>query len=421
MGALQEPHLIPVERALEIVLDNARTLPTENVDFQDAPGRVLAEDVVSDLDLPPFPRSAVDGFALRSADVKSPPSQLRVVGVVPAGASPAFHVNGGEAAQVMTGAPVPEGTDAVQMVEKTRLEGERVEILEAVRLGKNIAPRGDEVKEGDIVLWKGTRLDAASVAVAATVGKVKLPVGRRARLAVIATGDELVDPATKPGPGKIRNSNAFSLVAQARSAGAEVRNLGVAKDTEESLRRLIRDGLGGDVLLLSGGVSMGRFDLVEGVLGELGVRTLFDRVALKPGKPLVFGISPGGGLVFGLPGTPVSTMVTFELFVRPALAKMEGCGEPRRPLLSATLRDSLSSKGARRAFLPGWIEPEGSSLAAHPIATRGSADIVAFSKANALLIVPEDEERLAAGQTVQVYPLDRFLYREDRWHGAQPS
>lgn len=409
MGALQEPHLIPVEKALEIVFDNARTLPTEDVDFQDAPGRVLAEDVVSDLDLPPFPRSAVDGFAVRSVDVKSSPSQLRVVGVVPAGALPAFHVNSGEAAQVMTGAPVPEGADAVQMVEKTRLEGERVEILEAVRSGKNIAPRGDEVKEGDIVLWKGTRLDAASVAVAATVGKVKLTVGRRARLAVIATGDELVDPAAKPGRGKIRNSNGFSLVAQARCAGAEVRNLGVAKDTEESLRRLIRDGLGGDVLLLSGGVSMGRFDLVEGVLGELGVRTLFDRVALKPGKPLVFGISPGGGLVFGLPGNPVSTMVTFELFVRPALAKLEGCGEPRRPLLSATLRDSLSSKGARRAFLPGWIEPEGTGLAAHPIATRGSADIVAFSKANALLIVPEDEERLAAGQTVQVYPLDRFL------------
>ena len=402
--------MIPVEKALEIVLDNARALPTENVDFQDAPGRVLAEDVVSDLDLPPFPRSAVDGFALRSADVKSPPSQLRVVGVVPAGVSPAFHVNGGEAAQVMTGAPVPAGADAVQMVEKTRLQGERVEILEAVGSGKNIAPRGDEVKEGDIVLGKGTRLDAASVAVAATVGKVKLTVGRRARLAVIATGDELVDPASKPGRGKIRNSNAFSLVAQARCAGAEVRNLGVAKDTEESLRRLIRDGLEGDVLLLSGGVSMGRFDLVEGVLGELGVRTLFDRVALKPGKPLVFGISPGGGLVFGLPGNPVSTMVTFELFVRPALAKMEGCDEPRRPLLSATLRDSLSSKGARRAFLPGWIEPEGSGIAAHPISTRGSADIVAFSKANALLIVPEDEERLAAGQTVLVYPLDRFLY-----------
>ena len=410
MGAVQEPHLIPVEKALEIVLDNARALPTENVDFQDAPGRVLAEVVVSDLDLPPFPRSAVDGFAVRSADVKSPPSQLRVVGVVPAGVLPAFHVNGGEAAQVMTGAPVPEGADAVQMVEKTRLQGERVEILEAVGSGKNIAPRGDEVKEGDIVLGKGTRLDAASVAVAATVGKVKLTVGRRARLAVIATGDELIDPASKPERGKIRNSNAFSLVAQARCAGAEVRNLGVAKDTEESLRRLIRDGLAGDVLLLSGGVSMGRFDLVEGVLGELGVRTLFDRVALKPGKPLVFGISPGGGLVFGLPGNPVSTMVTFELFVRPALAKMEGCDEPRRPLLSATLRDSLSSKGTRRAFLPGWIEPEGSGIAAHPISTRGSADIVAFSKANALLIVPEDEERLAAGQTVEVYPLDRFLY-----------
>ena len=410
MGALQEPYLIPVQKAHEIVLDNVRALASENVDFQVAPGRVLAEDIVSDLDLPPFPRSAVDGFAVRSEDVQSPPSQLSVVGMVPAGASPEFRVSAAEAAQVMTGAPVPEGADAVQMVEKTRLEGERVEILETVRSGQNIAPRGDEVRQGDIVLRKGTRMDAASVAVAATVGKVQIRVGRRPRLAVIATGDELVDPASTPGPGKIRNSNGFSLVAQARLAGAEVRYLGVAKDNEESLRELIQDGLQADVLLLSGGVSMGRFDLVEGVLGHLGVRTLFDRVALKPGKPLVFGISADeGGLVFGLPGNPVSTMVTFELFVRPALAKMEGCSEPNRPLLSATLRDTLSSKGTRRAFLPGWIEPDGSGIAAYPISTRGSADIVAFSKANALLIVPEEDERLAAGQTIQVYPLDRFL------------
>jgi molybdopterin molybdotransferase len=413
--------MIRVEEALEIVLDNTRALPPETVDFQEALGRLLAEDILSDLDLPPFSRSAVDGFALRAADLASPPSNLRVVGVVPAGCLPSFQVNAGEAAQVMTGAPVPEGADAVQMVERTRLAGDRVEVLEAVPSGQNIAPRGDEVRAGDVVLWKGTRLDPASVAVAATVGKVKLPVGRRPRVAVIATGDELVDPSDKPGPGKIRNSNGFSLVAQARTCGAEVRYLGVAKDTEESLRERIRDGLGSDVLLLSGGVSMGRFDLVEKVLEELEVRTLFDRVALKPGKPLVFGIAPGGGLVFGLPGNPVSTIVTFELFVRPCLAKMEGCGQPRRPLLSASLKDPVTSRGSRRTFLPGWIEPEGSGMVAYPISTRGSADIVAFSKANALLVVPEDKERLVAGQTVEVYPLDRFLFREDRWHAGHRS
>jgi len=413
--------LIAVEQALQIVLENTPTLPKENVAFQEATGRLLAEDVVSDIDLPPFSRSAVDGFALRVVDLRSLPAPLRIVGLVPAGSFPSFRVNRGEAAQVMTGAPIPQGADAVQMAENTRVAGDRVEVLASVPAGQNIAQRGEEVKAGEIVLWKGARLDAASVAVAATVGKIMLPVGRRPRVAVIATGDELVDPAAKPEPGKIRNSNGFSLTAQARSSGAEVRYLGVALDTEESLRELIGEGLEADALLLSGGVSVGRLDLVEKVLAGLGVTTLFDAVALKPGKPLMVGLSSHGGLVFGLPGNPVSTMVTFELFVRPALAKMEGCRQPQRPVLSATLKDALSNRGPRRAFLPGWIEPEAGGLVAYPIATRGSGDIVAFAKANSLLIVPEETVRLAAGQTVGVYPLDRFLFREDPWHAARPS
>ncbi len=412
--------MIPVEEALRIVLENTRGLPNEIVDFQEASGRVVAEDVPSDTDLPPFSRSAVDGFALQAADLRSLPAELRVVGMVPAGSIPSFEIKRGEAAHVMTGAPVPEGADAVQMVERTRVAGDRVEVLEAVTTGRNIAPRGQEVKAGEIVLRKGTRLDPASLAVAATVGKVELLVGSRPRVAVVATGDELVDPATTPNPGQIRNSNSFSLVAQARASGADVSYLGVARDTEASLGELIGQGLGRDVLLLSGGVSMGQYDLVEKTLAKFGVRTLFEAVALKPGKPLVAGVA-GDGLVFGLPGNPVSTMVTFELFVRPALAKMEGCEQPQRPILSAKLKHSLSSRGPRRAFLPGWIEPETAGLVAYPITTCGSADIVAFAKANSLLIVPEDTERLGAGQTVGVYPLDRFLFSESRWHAAHPS
>lgn len=413
--------MIPVEEALRIVLDQTRVLPHQTVDFQLALGRVLAEDVSSDTDLPPFPRSAVDGFALQAQDVLSVPAELRVVGVVPAGSLPSFAIRQGEAAHIMTGAPVPQGADAVQMVERTRTTDDRVEILETVTAGQHVAPRGQEVKAGEIVLCKGTRLDPVSVAVAATVGKVRLPVGSRPRVAVIATGDELVEPGTVPGPGQIRNSNGYSLVAQARSAGADVSYLGVARDTEEPLRELIGQGLDHDVLLLSGGVSAGRFDLVERVLGELGVRILFDAVALKPGKPLVAGVAERGRLVFGLPGNPVSTMVTFELFVRPALAKMEGCPEQRRPVLSATLKGPLSSRGPRRAFLPGWLEPETAGLAAYPIPTCGSADIVAFAKANSLLIVPEDIEQLGVGQSVHVYPLDRFLFGENPWHAAHPS
>jgi molybdopterin molybdotransferase len=250
-----------------------------------------------------------------------------------------------------------------------------------------------------------------------------LRVGGRPRVAVIATGDELVPPPEKPGPGQIRNSNGFSLLAQARAVGAEGIYLGVAKDNEASLSEKIREGLARDVLLLSGGVSVGRFDIVEDVLKAFGVRLLVDAVAVKPGKPLVFGTGRERNLVFGLPGNPVSTIVTFELFVRPAIAKMEGSANPRRPHLTATLKGLLASPGPRRAYLPGWIEPaeNGGLPLAYPIPTRGSADIVAFSKANGLLILPENLDRLEPGRTVRVHPLDSFLYKEDQWDAGRQN
>lgn len=316
----------------------------------------------------------------------------------------------------MTGAPVPDGADAVQMVEQSRVENDHVELLETVTSGQNVAPLGSEVRRGDVVLRAGTRLDPPAVAVAATVGKTTLAVGRRPRASVIATGDELVDPSSVPGPGQIRNSNGFSLAAQCRQVGATTTYLGVAKDDEPSLEALITKGLADDVLLLSGGVSMGRFDLVEKVLQALGVRLLFEAVALKPGKPLVFGLADDGTLVFGLPGNPVSTMVTFELFVRTAMARLEGAADPTRTLMSASLKRELGSKGPRRAFLPGWVRADaGGHLEAYPIATRGSGDIVAFSKANALLVVPEDRDTIPAGESVRFYPLDSFLGKEDKW------
>ncbi|MFQ5791444.1 MAG: gephyrin-like molybdotransferase Glp, partial [Acidobacteriota bacterium] len=302
--------LISVDQALEIVLQSPCRLPPEEVDFEHAVGRVLAEDVRSDLDLPPFSRSAVDGFALRAQDLRPVPRRLKVVGMVRAGSFPSLKIEPGQAAQIMTGAPVPDGADAVQMVEHTQRAGEEVEIRQGLSAGQNVAPRASEVKAGELVLRGGTRIDPAAVAVAATVGSTRLRVGRRPRVAVIATGDELVHPSRKPGPGRIRNSNGFALVAQARAAGAQVSYLGVAGDNEESLVGLIGHGLQHrDVLLLSGGVSMGRFDLVESVLEGFEVKLLINAVALKPGKPLVFGLAPKGNLVFGLPGNPVSTMV----------------------------------------------------------------------------------------------------------------
>jgi molybdopterin molybdotransferase len=250
-----------------------------------------------------------------------------------------------------------------------------------------------------------------------------LTVGCRPRVAVIATGNELVHPSKRPGPGQIRNSNGFSLVAQLKTIGTPATYLGIAADEPDSIAELVRTGLSYDVLLLSGGVSMGRLDLVKDVLESLGIRILIEKVAVKPGKPTVFGVAPKGNLVFGLPGNPVSTMVTFELFVRPAIAKMEGSEQPWRPYLQAVLRGPLFSRGPRRAFLPGWLEPrrEGELPVAHPITTRGSGDIVAFSKANALLVVPEEHDHLDEGQAIDVYPLDSFLFKEDLWHDQRKS
>lgn len=415
--------MLPVDEALEIVLRNAKSLGTEEVTFHACPGRLLREDVVSDLDMPPFPRSAVDGFALRAEELSETPARFDLVGEIPAGSFPDFRVEPGEAAQIMTGAPVPDGANAVQMVEQSRTEGDQVEILSPVERGQNIAPRGSEVQEGDVVLRAGTRLDAAAVAVAATAGKTRLVVGRRPRASIIATGDELVHPSEVPGPGQIRNSNGFSLKAQCGRTPASTSYLGVAKDDEKSLEELIRRGLEGDLLLLSGGVSMGRFDLVEKVLERLGVRLLFEAVALKPGKPLVFGLANEGTLVFGLPGNPVSTMVTFELFVRPAIGRLEGARRPVRPLVAAVLAHRLTNRGPRRAFLPGWVAADSEGmLHATPIPTRGSGDIVAFSKGNALLVVPEDRDAIPAGERVRFYPLDSFLDKEDRWQaGSHPS
>jgi molybdopterin molybdotransferase len=408
--------VIPVEEALSIVLGAASPLPSEEIDFTQASGRILLEDVVSDIDMPPFARSAVDGFALRAEDLRDVPATLRVVGTIPAGTFPRMRIESGEAASIMTGAPVPEGADAVSMVEQSREEAGRVTILERVAPGQNVSPRGSEVKAGDVVLKRGTRVDPASVAVLATVGKTRLLAGRRPRVAVAATGDELVSPAAKPGPGQIRNSNGFSLLAQCRAVGIDALYLGVAADTPASIREHVERGLEADVLLLSGGVSAGRFDLVEQVLAELGVRILVDAVALKPGKPLVFGVTKHGKLVFGLPGNPVSTMVTFELFVRCALARLEGALDLARSPLRARLAGPISNRGNRRAYLPGWVQAgRDGELSARPIPTRGSADIVAFAKSNALLIVPENSDRLDVGEWVRVHPLDSFLVKENRW------
>jgi molybdopterin molybdotransferase len=401
--------MIPVEKALEIVLAEAEPLPDEEAAFEDALSRVLAEDVLSDRDLPPFDRAAMDGYALRAADAARAPVALEVIGEVRAGQWPDFSVGPGQTVRIMTGAPVPPGADAVQQVEKTQpLDEFRVTILSPVGAGTNVAPRASEVRQGDVVLARGRVIDPAAIAVLASAGRARVRVARRPVLALLVTGDEIVDASASPGPGQIRNSNGPSVAAQARLAGADVRLLGVAPDRQEAIAAALRAGLPADVLVVCGGVSAGDYDLVEPALLELGARFLFTKVAIKPGAPLVFG-RLGETLVFGLPGNPVSAQVTFDLFVRPALLKMQGGRVLERPRVSVELGDGVRNRSGRKSHVPARVRFEGARLVARPVRSMGSGDLVAHARANALVVIEADRRQAAAGETAEAVLLGNFL------------
>jgi molybdopterin molybdotransferase len=408
--------MIAVERALEIVLQHAPQLAHEDVGLGVALGRVLASDVRSDVDQPPFDRAAMDGYAVRSYDLRDAPVTLDVVGRIPAGAAP--HASGPQPRQVMeimTGAPVPPGADAVLQIENTRSVdgGQRVELLESVVPGRNIAPRASEVRAGNVVLARGRTLDPAALAVLAAAGCARVSVGRRPRVFVLATGDELVEVSEVPGPGQIRSSNGYALGAQARLAGADVVSLGTVADDQQMLEERLTEGLRADVLLVSGGVSKGAFDLVEPALARLGVRVLFDAVTIKPGAPLVFGTA-GATLVFGLPGNPISTQVTFDLFVRPALLRMQGAQTLARPRVEAELLSAVDNRSKRANHLPAALRFEGGRFVARPIRSQGSADMTAHAQANALLVLQPEQVRAEAGARVPAILLGNFLDTDGR-------
>lgn len=404
--------MVSVEGALAIVLETTPLLPAEEVTLDAALGRVLAEDVATDVDLPPFDRSAMDGFALRAEDVAAAPVSLEVVGMLPAGRSHPSPLGPGQALQIMTGAPVPEGADAVQQVERTRTpEAGRVEVLVAVAAGANVARRGSEVRAGDVVLRAGVSIDPATVSVLASVGKARVRVGGRPRLAALVTGDELVDAAQRPGPAGIRDSNGPAVLAQARCAGAEATWLGRVGDDASAIEAALAAGLRCDVLVVSGGVSAGAFDLVEAAFARLGVEVLFDRIALKPGAPMVFG-RRGATLVFGLPGNPVSAQVTFDLYVRSALRRMQGARVVTRPCVEVELLGPLRNRSGRQAHLPARVRSADGRLVAEPIRSLGSADVVAHARANALLVMAADRAEALAGERVPARLLGNFLERD---------
>jgi molybdopterin molybdotransferase len=390
---------VTFEQARACVVDQvarSRAIPaSETVNLEAAGGRVLAQDAVADRDYPPVARSIRDGFAVRSSDV---PGELSIVGEVRAGRASERDLAAGEAIEIMTGAPLPPGADAVVMIEHVIRNGQRVRVDRLAPAGQFINPRGAEARKGDGLLRAGKRLGFADIALLATIGQAEIRVYEKPRVSILATGDEIVPVSSRALPHQVRNSNAWALAVQVERAGGIPVVLPVAPDEKARTRELVEEGLRADLLLLSGGVSAGKYDLVEQVLQELGAEFFFDRVLIQPGQPLVFGRARDR-FVFGLPGNPASTMVTFELFARAAVQILGGQDEPSLPLTLATLTQEFRHKAGLKRFLPACLS-DGARVT--PLPWAGSSDVPALARANAFLVADSDREHWKAGELISV-------------------
>lgn len=379
------------------VREACATPAIEELDLFHAAGRVLAEPVAADRDFPPVARSVRDGFALRAADV---PGELFVIGEVRAGDSFASELQPGQAVEIMTGAPMPQGADAVVMIEHVSVAGDRVTVPRALQPGDNLSPRASQARCGEVVLEPGARLDFTAIALCASFGRSKILVYARPRIALLATGDEIVEVNQTPLSFQVRNSNVEALAVQASRAGGLPHILPIARDLYAATRELVEHGLrSDDMLLLSGGVSAGKYDLVEKVLADLGAEFYFDRVLIMPGQPLVFG-RVQDKFFFGLPGNPASTMMTFEIFARAAVELLGGQREPQLPFLWTHLARDFRQKTGLTRFLPARLSPDGSSV--EPLSWQGSGDMPALARANAFLVTEPERESWAAGDLIRV-------------------
>ena len=384
-------------------LAKARVQAEEILSLSGSLGRVLAEPVLADRDQPPFPRSTRDGYACRAGD----PSPLRIIGTVRAGEAAPAAIGSGEAVEIMTGAPVPEGADCVVMIEHTLREVNTLIVDEARRpaVGEHIVPQGAEAQTGQVIVPAGIRLTPPHIAAAASCGCSVLPVYPRPRVAILATGDELVEVGETPLPHQIRNSNSYSLAAQVEKAGAIAWRLPTAPDARAPLETLLRTGMQADLLLVSGGVSMGKYDLVEDGLLALGAEFFFTGASIQPGRPVVFGRIAGEGrrvYFFGLPGNPVSTMVTFSLFVAPLLAALGGEMFAAPRFVGARLARDVKVKPGLTRFLPAVLRSAVTGASVEAVAWQGSGDLAATSRADCFLVVPADASGMAAGENVTV-------------------
>jgi len=403
--------LVTIEEARTRVLAEAAPLPVEARSLMEALGAVLGEEIVAPHSVPPFDNSAMDGFAVRAADVvdanADSPTALFVSETIPAGHMATHRLGPGEAAKIMTGAPLPGGADAVVQSESTREEGSHVLVLESVRPGRNIRRSGEDVARGDRVLAAGSVLGPAEMGLIASLGLPSVQVHRLPRVAIISTGSELVEVDQPLGPGQIRNSNSYSLRGQCQQLGIQATALGIVPDDYGATRELIEQGLAYDVLLTSGGVSVGEFDFVKEVQDELGVERRLWGVAMKPGKPLAFGVRDGT-LVFGLPGNPVSAMVSFELFVRPALLRLMGYRKTTRPPYRAVIAEDVANSDGRTYVVRVRAWREGSIWHVSSTGAQGSGILRSMVGANGLAFVPGGPRGVRAGEEVEF-----LLLRED--------
>ena len=405
--------MLSYEEALQELLANVPQPRVIRVELRQSLGRVLASPVLADLDLPPFRKSFMDGFAVRSQDARTTPVKLEVVGTIAAGDQSQPQVKAGQAVHIMTGAAVPPGADAVQMIEKTRPSGSTgIELLESVAPGENVAQKGSEVQQGEAVLAAGRVLGAAEAGVLATFGQREVEVYAPPRAAIIPTGSEIVDIEKKPAFGQIRNSNAYTLWAQCNHLGLEAIVFPATPDDPERMREMVLEGLKYDLIIFTGGVSVGEYDYVHRALAEEGVHICFHKAAIKPGKPILVG-KKDDHMIFGLPGNPVSAFVTFELFVRPAVRRWMGFQTFSLQKVWGELVAEARQKPGRKLFKQArtfWAEGK---FKVQPIETKGSADLVAFSPANSLMIIEADVAHLTPGQQVQVLLLDNYFDEEN--------
>ncbi|HNQ18628.1 MAG TPA: molybdopterin molybdotransferase MoeA [Smithellaceae bacterium] len=408
--------MISVGKALKTILASARLMGTEKINILDAQRRAIAENIYAGRDIPSVDNSAMDGYALRAADTKGAtpkkPVWFKIIEEIPAGKIPRKKLRSKEAARIMTGAIIPGGADAVIRQENTRREGNLVAVLTPVARKTDIRFAGEDVRKGELVIHKNSVLGAAQIGMLAALGKKSVLVYKKPRVAIMATGDELVDIDTNPSPGKIVNSNSYSLATLVDDCGGVPVILGITRDNKSALKQKFSTALKNDVIISSGGVSVGDYDLVKDIMVNMGNSMYFWQVAMRPGKPLAFGAIKGVPL-FGLPGNPVSTMVSFEQFVRPYLLKIQGHRNIFRPVLKAISAENLEKKAGVKNFLRAIVKREKDKYIVKTTGNQGSGILKSMVTANALIILGEKETKIKKGDKVTVQLLDDSLFKTD--------